>query len=92
MSSTASTINDFLVPGELVPGAVNATMDRLGDVASQASKVAGATVNDEGIVNNYAVYPQKYAVAESSDDEKFRQGVLFALATWVPIGIAFFVS
>ena len=92
MSSAASTINDFLVSGELVPGAVNASIEREGGYSPRQRKVAGSTVNDEGLTNNYAVYPQKYAVAESTDDEKFRQGVMFAVATWVPIAIAYFVS
>lgn len=92
MTSTVATVNDILVPGELVPAEVSASLRRQGDFFPRKPSVAGSTVNDLGHINNYAVYPQKYAVTESSDDEKFRQGVIFAIATWVPIAIAVLVS
>ena len=92
MSSTTSTMNDALVPGELIPAEVNASIKRAGGYFPRKSGAAGVTVNEEGHLNNYAVEPQQSAAAESNDDEKFRQGVMFALATWVPIAIAFFVS
>ena len=90
--SSATTVDAAFISGELVPGAINASVEREGGYFPRQPKVAGSTVNDEGLVNNYAVYPAKYAVTEPSDDVKFRQGVMFAIATWVPIAIAYFVS
>lgn len=90
MSSNTANVNDFLASGELVPAEVNASLKR--EVGRSFRKPSGATMNDQGHINLYAVEPKMVAAAKPSEDQKFRLGVFFAIVTWVPIVIAYFVS
>ena len=92
MSTATSTVNDFCAPGQLVPAEVNAALQREGDAFPREPRVSGFTVNEEGLTNNYAVAPKTSYAVETTDEEKFRLGVMFAIATWVPIAIAIAVS
>lgn len=90
MNSATANINDFLAPGQLVPAEVNATLKREGKRSFR--KPSGATMNDQGHINLYAVEPEMSPAVEATEDQKFRLGVLFAIVTWVPIIIAAAVS
>jgi hypothetical protein len=45
---------------ELIPAEVNAQMERKGDEFFQSPHPKGATVDQEGLNNNYAVEPEEY--------------------------------
>ncbi len=92
MSTSTSTLNNLSGQGQLVPAEVNASIERIGDRFRRSPRVAGATVDEEGLTNNYSVEPKISYAQESSDAEKFRLGVAFAIVTWVPVAIAVLVS
>ena len=92
MTSSTATFNDFSGSSQLVPAEVNASIKRTGDRFLRKSKVVGSTIDREGLTNNYAVEPVITYAAEDSDARKARLGVMFAIATWVPVAIAVLVS
>lgn len=91
MTSSTATFNDFS-SRQLIPAEVNASMRRAGDKFLRKPNAIGATVDREGLTNNYAVEPKLSFAAPDSDQDKFRIGLIFAITTWVPIAIAALVS
>jgi hypothetical protein len=89
---STATINDFSNQAQLIPAAINSKLQSAGNALFRKPSSLGSTIDQEGRTNNYSVEPQMTYAAESTDKEKFRLGVLFAIATWVPIGIAVLVS
>jgi hypothetical protein len=92
MTSSTATPRNFYPSGQFIPAAVNSAMTRQGDNYLRGARAAGSTIDQEGLINNYAVEPKMSYAAEDSDTQKFRLGIIFAAVTWMPIAIAVLVS
>ncbi|NET37766.1 MAG: hypothetical protein F6K19_38125 [Cyanothece sp. SIO1E1] len=93
MSYATGTLKGFFSPsGELVPAEAKARMNREGRKFLRKSSVSGTTIDQEGLTNNYALDPRLSYATESTSDERFRQGVVYALITWGLLAIAVAVS
>ena len=91
MSSSTSTLEQYSIVGGLIPAEASARFRRTRGSFPQP-KVTGATVDQEGISNNYAISPKVSYADKIQPKTRFLQMVAFAVATWVPVGIAVLVS
>jgi hypothetical protein len=87
----ASTPEKYSVPGGLIPAEANARLKRSKGNFPEPN-VTGSTVDQEGLINNYAVSPPTSEEEATSLKKKLWQAVAFATVTWIPISIAIIVS
>ncbi|MEO0374543.1 MAG: hypothetical protein AAF329_07885 [Cyanobacteria bacterium P01_A01_bin.17] len=90
MTSATSTAQQYSVPNELIPAEAAARLKRT--MGFPQPKVTGATVDQEGLVNNYAVGPQISVAEKTPLKTRAWQAVAFAAVTWIPVTVAILVS
>lgn len=90
MTSATSTLNQYSVPGGLIPAEAAARLKRSGSFPQP--KITGSTVDQEGLANNYAVSPRVAQAEPASAKTRLWQAVGFAAVTWIPLAIAIVVS
>lgn len=91
MTSATATAKKYSEPNGLIPAEAAARLKRsMGKFPNP--RVFGATVDQEGLVNNYAVGPKRSAAGSTPLKTRAWQAVAFAAATWIPVGIAILVS
>ena len=78
-------------PDGLIPAKVKARFKRANDDFPETTG-SGSTVDQEGLLNNYAVEPESSIAKETSLKTKIWQTVAFAAVTWIPISIAIIVT
>lgn len=91
MNSTASTLKQYSVPGGLIPAEAVARFKRSMGFFPQP-QVTGSTVDQEGLVNNYAVSPKRSVAEKTQAKTRLWQAVAFAAVTWIPVAVAILVS
>ncbi|MGB7414063.1 MAG: hypothetical protein WA902_07630 [Thermosynechococcaceae cyanobacterium] len=91
MTSATSALKQYSVPGGLIPAEAVARFKRSMGSFPQ-SDVTGSTVDQEGLVNNYAVSPNRSYAEPTQAKTRLWQAVAFAAVTWIPVAIAILVS
>ena len=90
MTSATSTAQQYSIPNALIPAEVTARFRR--SMGFPQPKVTGATVDQEGISNNYAISPKRSAAHPVSKKTRGLQVLAFAAVTWIPVTVAILVS
>ncbi len=91
MTTATSTLKQYSLPGALIPAEAVARFKRSTGNFPQP-KVMGATVDQEGLSNNYAVSPLRSVAEKTPVKTRLWQAVAFAAVTWIPVTIAILVS
>lgn len=81
---------EFSEPGDLIPAEAKARFQKRGRFLNP--KGPGSTVDQEGLLNNYAVETESSIAKETSFKSKVWQTIAFAAVTWIPISIAIIVT
>ena len=87
---TSATAQQYSVPNALIPAEASARFRR--SMGFPQPKVNGATVDQEGLANNYAVSPKRSVAENTPVTKRAWQAVAFAVATWIPVTVALLVS
>ena len=90
MTSATSTAQQYSVPNALIPAEASARFRR--SLGFPQPKVNGATVDQEGLSNNYAVTPKRSVAQPISKQTRGWQVLAFAAVTWIPLTVAILVS
>ncbi|ACK66324.1 conserved hypothetical protein [Rippkaea orientalis PCC 8801] len=80
---------------ELIPAEVTAKIDNKGNSFVDQSLADGYTVDDEGIINNYAIEPEEYRATYPAPYEQRRylvQGAIAIVFVAFIVWVAFTVS
>ena len=89
MSYSTGNPNELLSPyGELVPSEVKVRLERAGGQLLRKAPTAGATVDREGFLNNYAVVPQMSYASGDTPKQQQQLGAIYAAATWGLVALA----
>lgn len=81
---------EYSEPDGLIPAEAKARFRKRGRFLNP--KGPGSTVDQEGLLNNYAVETETSIAKETSLKSKIWQTVAFAAVTWIPISIAIIVT
>lgn len=96
LSNKATGDSDYSDGSELIPSEVQAKMRASDqDPGSKGEAVPGTTVDDEGLINNFATEPKVYPATYPSPPQQRRylfMGIGAALFVGVLVMVSFFVS